>query len=245
VRAAVRLATAIALAVAVPAGAQESADKARLDEFALPVDEAGRPIEQLGHDGERLPAAQVQANDRQLAVPGPPMEARLPMAQLSPPDDDGVTRQVNDKSDSRELRTASVSTSRDSRPQASIPLAGHDRCDAQLASEQLERCLHILEVRASEFSAPEAPQMSAEQALLAERGNSEERMASTSSDLRLRLASVDPNAEFASNQELASIYLDRSPSAPAAASEQQPVEEDDGLAAVLQSLQIEVPGSGE
>ena len=131
------------------------------------------------------------------------------MTQLSQTGETAPAQQVGSRGESRQLAAGSVSTPGDSRPQASAPLAGSDSCDPQLDTEQRERCLRIIERRAAEFSAPEAPQLSAEQALLAQRGDTEELLASQSSGLRLRLASGDPDPDLESNQELASIYLDR------------------------------------
>ena len=242
-KSAARLAAILTLALALPALAQQDSDKARLDDFALPQDQAGPRIEQLGAAAQSLPAAESSDSDRQLAIPGPPAVERAPVAQLSQPGGSAPAQQVSDRGESRELAAGSVSSTGDSRPQASAPIAGSDSCDRQLDTEQLERCLRILETRAAEFSAPEAPQLSAEQALLAARGDDGDRLAARSSDLRLRLAAGDPDAEIASNQELASIYLDRT-QAQQGASTQQPAEPDDAsLAEVLQTLQIDVAGA--
>lgn len=240
---AARLAAALALGLALPAWAQEGADKARLDDFAVPQERADLRIEQLDDAAASLPAGEQLGSDRALAVPGPPQTGRAPMAQLSRPGETAPSQQLSDRAESRELAAGSVSSPNDSRPRASAPLVGSDSCDPQLDTEQLERCLRILELRAAEFSAPEAPRLSAEQALLAERGEDDERLASRSSTLRLRLAAGDPNAEFASNQELASIYLDRARTEPSPGAAQEPGETADAsLAEVLQSLQIEVAG---
>jgi hypothetical protein len=232
------LAALLALGIAVPAGAQEAADKTRLDEFDLPQDGSDPGIEQLGNAAEVLPTS-VAPSDRQLAVPGPPEVARAPVAQLSRPGEGGSAPQVSDRQESRDLASGSVSSSTDSRPQGATALAGYDRCDPQLEPERLARCRRVLELRAAEFNAAEAPKLSAEQALLAQRGDSAEQFAATSSRLRLRFASAeDPNAEMQSNQELASIYLKGpAPTAPA-----PPPQDADAasLAEVLSGLQIDV-----
>jgi len=240
-RPAARLAAAVSLGLAVPAGAQDDADKTRLDDFALPQEQAGARIEQLDTAAPSLPAAQTGAGDRELTIPGPPAADRTPVAQLSRSGETAPAQQVADRGESRDLVAGSVSSTGDSRPQASAPLAGSDSCDRQLDTEQLERCLRILETRAAEFSAPEAPRLSAEQALLAANGDDGDRLAARSSDMRLRLAAGDPDADISSNQELASIYLDRTaqPQAPGA---EQPAEVDPSLAEVLQTLQIDVAG---
>ena len=228
------------LSLALPAAAQDEADKVRLDDFALPVDAAGPRIEQLGNRTESLAPAVLPASDRELAIPGPPAAARSPVTQLSQPGEAGRPQQLSERGETRELAAGSVSSPEDSRPRASAPLGGRDRCDPQLESEQLEHCLRVIEQRAAEFSAPEPPQLSAEQVLLAERGDDGERLAATSSDLRLRLAAGDPDAESASNQELASIYLDRTRTQAPSVQEEAALDEA-RLAEVLHRLQIDVP----
>ena len=236
-----RLAAAVALfALASPAGAQDGGDKARLDDFALPRDQAAPRVEQLGGAGSALPAAETPAGDRGVTIPGPPQVERAPVPQLSRPGEIAPAAQLSDRGESRELAAGSVSSHGDSRPQASAPILGSDSCDPQLDTEQRERCLRILERRAAEFSAPEAPRLSAEQVLLAERGDDGERLAATSSDLRLRLAAGDPDAESASNQELASIYLDRTRTQAPSVQEEAALDEA-RLAEVLHRLQIDVP----
>ena len=242
-----RLVAAAALfALASPAGAQDGGDKARLDDFALPRDQAAPRVEQLGGAGSGLTAAETPAGDRGVTIPGPPQVERAPVPQLSRPGEIAPAAQLSDRGESRELAAGSVSSHGDSRPQASAPILGSDSCDPQLDTEQRERCLRILERRAAEFSAPEAPRLSAEQVLLAERGDGDDRLASASSSLRLRLAAAsDPDAELETNQELASIYLGRTPpQAQPAAPEDATALDDASLVQVLEGLQIDVPGTG-
>ena len=237
------LAAAAALGGALPASAQESGDRARLDDFALPQDDAALRVEQLDGGDRAIAPPESSTGDRELAIPGPPQVERAPVTQLSQPGQTAPAQQLSERSDSRQLAAGSVSTISDSRPQAGAPLAGNDRCDRQLDREELEQCLRILERRAAEFDAPEAPRLSAEQALLAARGDDDEFLATSSSDLRVRLAADDPDADIASNQELASILIDRRTealaSAEAAAAEQP---DDATLAQILETLQIQGPG---
>lgn len=243
-RLALALSAVVALGLASPAYAQDGVDKTRLDEFAIPVsDAAGPPIEQLGDRADSLTPLSQPAADHEVAVPGPAPAERAPVAQISRPGQDTPAQQLSERGEARQLAAGAVSSSSDSRPRATGPIGGSDRCDPQLESERFEECLRVLELRAAEFSAPEAPKLSAEQVLLAERGSDSERLASRSSDLRLKLAAGDPDAEIASNQELASIYLDR------ARAEGQPVPAPEGpptdeakLAEVLQGLQIDLSG---
>ena len=231
----------LALGLAVPASAQDEADKARLDDFAVPVSDASGPrIEQLGDRAEALTPLSQPASDHQLVVPGPAPADRAPVTQLSRPGETTPAQQLSERGESRQLAAGSVSSSADSRPRASAPLGGSDRCDPQLEGERLEECLRVLELRAEEFSAPEAPKLSAEQVLLAERGPGAERVAAQSSDLRLKLAAGDPDAEISSNQELASIYLDRA-RVQTPPPDDRAVPVDPRLAEILQGLQIELP----
>lgn len=245
-RSVVVLAVVLVAGVGLPSAAQDDASKTRLDDFAVSVDDATGPrIEQLGDKGQSLPPAGQPAGDRELAIPGPPAADRSPVTQLTQPGEPGRPQQVSERGESRQLAAGSVSSAEDSRPRATGPLGGADRCDPQLDTEQLARCQQILERRAAEFDAPEAPRLSAEQVLLAERGANDERLASRSSDLRLRLAAGDPDAEITSNQELASIYLDRPSTLGAPASADEPAVPDEGkLVEILQGLQIAVPGAG-
>ena len=118
-KSAARLAAILTLALALPALAQQDSDKARLDDFALPQDQAGPRIEQLGAAAQSLPAAESSESDRQLAIPGPPAVERAPVAQLSQPGGSAPAQQVSDRGESRELAAGSVSSTGDSRPQAS------------------------------------------------------------------------------------------------------------------------------
>jgi hypothetical protein len=236
------LASALALGLAAPAWAQEGADRARLDEFAVPQVGSGSAIEQVDRGASRIGGEQATSNDRQLAVPGPARPAREPLPQLSRPDEGGATRQVSDPALSRDVAAGSVSSSRDSRPQATGALAGNDRCDPQARSGQ-PLCDRILERRAAEFAAAEPPRLSAEQVLLAASDEDEDALAASSSRVRLRLASTDdPDADLQSNQELAAIYLRRTSEQPQQPEDSEPAE-DAALAEVLRTLQISVPGS--
>ena len=232
----------LALGLAAPAWAQDGADRARLDDFAVPNVEAGPAIEQVGRDASGIGADQAASHDRELAVPGPARAAPAPVPQLSRPEAGGATRQVSDPALSRDVVAGSVSSSRDSRPQPAATLAGHDRCDPQAEAEQPE-CARILERRAAEFAAAEPPRLSAEQVLLAESEENEGTLAANSSRVLLRLASTDdPDADLQSNQELAAIYLRRADEQPQRPAESEQTA-DTALAEVLQTLQISMDGA--
>ena len=235
----------LALALAPRAWAQDGADKARLDEFTLPAANASPGIDQLESPEQGIAPTQAPT-DRQVAVPGPPATAREPVVQLSRPDDHATPRQLSDTAQSRSLASNSVSTPRDSRPQPVAALAGQDRCDPQADPERFARCKLILELRAAEFAAAEAPRLSAEQALLAQQGEATEVLAESSSKLRLQLASgEDPDADVTSNQELAAIYLAENRPDDANSSVPEQVDSDGASPGeALESLQIGLPGTG-
>jgi hypothetical protein len=192
------------LAVSASASAQ---DRARLDDFALPASEQATGIEQLPTAAPLPPA---QRRDRSVTVPAPPRAAPRPLDQLTSADAEGIApNQLASVAASRMLAPAAVSSSADSKLQGVQRIGGRDRCDPRLDEATRADCLRILELRAAEFQATEAPQLSAEQKLLAEEQRKDERYA-PSSTLRLRLATADdPDAELSSNQEIAAIYLAR------------------------------------
>jgi len=233
---------ALVLAVAAQqAAAQDSADKTRLDEFNLPTDSAAPRVEQLDSHADALAPTAEAASDRELAVAGPPAQARGPVAQLSSPADAGPPGQLSDESQSRQLAAGSVSSPRDSRPQGAVALAGHDRCDPQADAERLAECQRILELRAAEFQAAEPPKLSAEQALLAAQGD----LPMGSARVRLRLAaSASPDADVLSNQELAAVYLASTNTPPAAVPAPEDENVDESMAQALEGLGVTVPAGG-
>jgi len=232
----------LTLALSGPLAAQDGGGKTQLDDFALPAASGEEVVEQLGARETSLATAGSAPGDRAVDVPGPAAAARAPMLQLSQPGQPAPTVQLSDQGQSRQLASGSVSSPGDSRPQGAAALGGTDRCDPQLETPQLEECRRVIERRAAEFDAPEAPQLSAEQVLLAQRGDEGQRLVPTS-DMRLRLAADDPDADRTSNQELASIYLDRQTQPPAGRPEQPDTALVEALAEVLQGLQITLPPS--
>jgi hypothetical protein len=237
------LAALLVPGLAAPAWAQESrASRVRLDDFALPQVEAGPAVVQIESEASRIPADPSVPGDRQVSVPGPAIAPREPLSQISPPDPDGITRQLSDPRQSRDVASGSVSSSDDSRPQPSPVLAGKDRCDPQGAADRAE-CARILERRAADFDAAEPPRLSAEQVLLAQSEKNEDALAAHSSRVRLRLASADdPSADVQSNQELAAIYLRREAADPEQPQAGEPAD-DAALAEVLEALQVSGAGT--
>jgi hypothetical protein len=223
--------------LAVPGQAQDRSDEVRLDDFALPQAPVARTVDQLSSgDVSRLPAQHV---DRTLAHPPKPDAAASMPSQLSATGAGGAVTQLPSTRESRLSLGTSVSNTADSAPGSVVRIGGRDRCDPQLTQKFYAECLRILELRSSEFSAPEAPVLSAEQKLLVEQRQREEGLAEMSTALRLRYATASqPDADLASNQELASIYLADPTPAPT-----EPVEDPKtpDLGEVLQNLGFQTP----
>ena len=232
----------LAVVAAGPLLAQEQADPARLDDFALPAAAQPLPVEQLT-TGDTLRAPPQHA-DRTLATP-PPSEAGGAMpAQLSAPGTGGTIAQLAGTGQSRTALTGSVADPKDRPPGAVTRIGGHDRCDPQSVQAVYAECLRILELRSDEFSAPKAPTLSAEQRLLAEQQQGDETM-TPSSALRLRLATVaQPDAELPSNQELASVYFGE-PDKPIVEQAPEPEPEQSAYATLLQGLGLPPPSTGD
>lgn len=200
--------------------AQGRSDDVRLDDFALPPASSAGPVDQLSaNDTDRVPEQHV---DRTLARPPAPDAGKSMPSQISASGGGGDVAQLPSTRDSRLSSGTSVSNTTDSAPGSVIRIGGRDRCDPQLAQKVYAECLRILELRSSEFSAPEAPALSAEQKLLVEQRQLQEGAAEMSTALRLRFATAaQPDADLTSNQELASIYL----AEPAPAPPTEPVED--------------------
>lgn len=225
---------AIALLSMAPAMAQ-SADKTRLDEFAVSAPESNAQVEQLEpRAASQIADASSPAVDRMLTVPRVP-GTQGPLVQLSSPEQGSATAQVASHAESRQLVSASASSTRDSRPRAMAALTGEDRCKPDSDAERSGQCQRILERRANEFSAAEAPRLSAEQVLLTQRPQNDEAAASVAHQ-RARLAGTGmPDADLSGNQELASLYLPK-PQEPSA-SEQPATQEPIDAGAIVQVLQ--------
>ena len=194
----------VLLLAAAPAAGQ---DRARLDDFALPPSEQAVAIDQLP-TVEAAPAEQPR--DRSLAVPQPAPAPRAPLDQLAEPGEATAPSQLTARAASRRLAPAAVSSAADSRPAPAGPIGGADRCDPQaLEGQDRAECLRILELRAAEFNATEAPRMSAEEKLLADQRRRDDE-ARPSAARRVSLAAADdPDADLVTNQEIAAIYLER------------------------------------
>lgn len=245
-----RLRAAFIAAIALLHGglalAQEEADKARIDDFAVPNpnDETGLQIEQLG-SGETKIAPAPSIGERTLEVENAVTtiaggEAGAPVAQLSSAESDTSSEQLNRSEDDGNIADAAVSSTADSRPESIERLPGIDRCDPQSSEEETARCLAILELRAAEFSAAEPPRLSAEQVLLAEQLREPDVLARLSSNIQLRLAQNDPDADTRSNQELAAIVLSQDP-LPDRPGAQDPEERLDDVSELVEAIRLGLP----
>jgi hypothetical protein len=228
----------LATVVAAAGHAQDRGDQARLDDFAVPQAPATLPVEQVSSgDTARLPEQHV---DRTLARHGASNASAAMPAQLSTTGAGGAVAQLPSVRDSRLPSGTAVSNPADSAPGSIVRIGGNDRCDPQLTQKFYAECLRILELRSNEFSAPEAPTLSAEQRLLVEQRQRDEAVAEVSPMLRLRYATAtQPDADLQSNQELASIYLpDPTPPAPTAPAEDPKAAD---LGELLRNMGLEAP----
>jgi hypothetical protein len=233
-----------------PLLAQAQADPARLDDFAVSTarDDPSH-VDQLSPEIDRA-RAPAQPRDRAIATPPAPGAPSTDLSQVSVRKQGADQAQLSHAGAVPDESHASVSSTADSRPQAVARLGGHDRCDPQLAGDALERCKRILELRAQEFNAPAAPQLSAEQQLLAEQRAEEEQQSGRSPATRLRLASRDePDADLQSNQELAALYLAKqqqqqqpTPAGTGHPDDPQATAGDTALAQILNALQVQSTG---
>lgn len=217
--------------------AQGQVDPVRLDDFAV----KGSPdnsleVEQLSTHEDNAGSA-PQSHERTVVTESPLGPPNADVPQLSRSGETPDQAQLSEGGSTPDESSAAVSSPAQSRPDGVQRLAGSDRCDPQLGGSALARCRHILELRAQEFHAPTAPQLSPEQKLLSEQ-LANEHGADRSAETRVRLASRDdPDAELPTNQELASLYLDRPASSPDQAPDQAAPVPDASLAQVLEALQ--------
>jgi hypothetical protein len=228
------------LLAAAPAtvAAQAQDDPVRLDDLAVSAsaDDSLR-VPQLSTSEAQVDDA-PQPHDRAIATEARPEQPAPAVSQVAPNGRATEQAQLSKAGAPPDESHAAVSSRAQSRPGAVEHLAGTDRCDPQLGDAELERCRHILELRAQEFHAPAPPQLSAEQKLLAEQRASED-SPNRSAETRLRLASRDdPDAELKSNQELAALYLGRQAPPPTQSPDASAPAIDESLAKILDALQI-------
>lgn len=227
---------ALLIIAASPGMAQDGESRTRLDDFAVGPGDGSLSVEQVPPGTETVQPL-PQARDRAIASVPRGGRPSLRPDQLSIDDESAAPAQLSEGANPTGPIPSAGSSAADSRPQGVTRLAGSDRCDPQLPERDLLRCLRILEMRAQEFNAPAPPQLSAEESLLAAQQSDEERAMARSSDIRLRLVSMqNPDADLGSNQELASIYLDRSIPAAAAPPREELPEEAASLADILMSV---------
>ncbi|MET0374755.1 MAG: hypothetical protein ABW128_10920, partial [Rhizorhabdus sp.] len=150
-------------------------------------------------------------------------EGARPLTQLAPPG-----RTV--------APSPALSQRADSAPGSTVKLIGADRCDPQSPdARDLARCRRIIELRAAEFSAAEAPMLSAEQSLLIEQ-QARERKLSVSRDSSARMARIAEDPNERTNQELAAVVLGSPAGDSLPRPDADPTSEASALAEVLQAI---------
>ncbi|MGN3974130.1 hypothetical protein [Tsuneonella sp. SYSU-LHT278] len=203
--------------------AQANAEKARLDDFAAPQASSGVEVGQIA--STRGPVAVEQRVDRTVTVPPPPQRSRPDSIQQVSA---GVARepvgQVAPAGDRSAQAAPALSRREEGRRADAAPLGGNDRCDPQAGTEkEMALCRRVIELRAREFSATEAPRLSPEQELLAREARSER---ASLADLAGRGgAGRAPDAEERAAQELGFLTLPSQST--------RPVEEDETADASL------------
>lgn len=235
-----RLASILALAplLCSQAQAQESGDRARLDDFAIPhaAETQTSQIDQLGERESGIRTTQRPLT-RSVEIQNIGVPSGDQVTQVSRGGPNTESQQLSERDDAGDIADVAVSSSADSRIGNAVRLQGTDRCDPKAGEEATARCLAILELRASEFDAVEAPQLSPEQVLLAERGERPDRRARPSTDQHLRHALTDPDADSRSNQELAAYSFGQSP--PQTSVGQPEAEESpDAMAELVEAIRI-------
>lgn len=191
-----------------PLVAQDFGDKVHLDDFA--VESAGDEITEMTQVGDApaLDQSAVMRSDREVSVTalssGNSKNADL--QQLGEPKHAGVPEQIVRAGAERGKTVAPISSPKDSKPEPATRMTGPDACDPHSVSARRDpRCRRILELRSSEFHAPEAPKLSAEQELLAEQETRARKIATYPARSRELFA----NPDDISTQELAATAMER------------------------------------
>lgn len=222
--------------------AQESGDKARLDDFALPSSEQPLRVEQVTRGTAAVvPSLPAGQRDRTLARPSRSDPAGTMPRQLSAPNQSGEVAQLATVSQSRTALAAVASNPKDRLPGGVQRIGGEDRCDPAQEKSAYAECLRILELRADEFHAPEAPTLSPEQRLLGEMRQTDEHLTGANGTLRMRAVTGGrADADLQSNQELAAIVLASQQPSTQPTAEQTEADKTAALAEVLQALGVPV-----
>lgn len=228
------LAAALGL-VATTAPAQDNAAKARLDEFAAPTSTTGIVAEQVASPSASAAVAVDQPVDRSIGSAQSMPATRTPATdQVAPAVPHAPVRQVSQPGDRQAQAAAPLSRREEGRPQGTERLDGADRCDPQARSaEAIALCKRIIELRAREFSATEAPRLSAEQELLARQSSA---TGGTLANLEWN-ERAPTNAEERAAQELGFLAL-AEPGQTPPPEEEQPA--DSGLSEALRGILVQM-----
>jgi hypothetical protein len=218
-------------AAAAPATAQENAAMTRIDDFAPSASNAGVAVAQVG-DGAGESSAS-RAVDTPVQVRAGPITTK----QLSGVDErQSHTAQLAPAGDRSPQAAPPLSSRTDGRPGNVVRLDGQDRCDPQdVDAKRRDLCRRVLELRAREFSATQAPKLSAEEALLAQQFRRELGSLSTNADLERRREAADP--EETATQELGFLL---SPAQQPPASAPAPADKAETLGEALKGVLVDM-----
>ena len=220
------------------ASGQDAHERVHLDGFDVPQQPVARQseIDQLDMSIAAASRA-IPDQGRTVIVQNVSQKVEGSITQLSQSDEGAPPAQLSEAGQFRDTGLAAISDSSQSRPRGDNSVEGVDRCEQQPGQPLATQCAQILERRANEFAATEAPVMSPEQVLLAEHADEAGVLAQQSSDFRLALARGDPRAELLSNQELASISLAQgvNDGPRSVSAEEAPL---DQMAEILEAIQI-------
>lgn len=164
-----RLQSALVLLACLVSASGKAQDRARLDEFAIPLKTDGTGIEQIEPVivDEGMPEQRV---DRSLGEPAHHEDQSTPMDQLSSQglDAGSLPAQVNLSSRSADA-PAALTQRVEGRDVKAEAVVGNDRCDpASLVDEADDYCSHVIETRAAGFAGRGPLLLSPEQKLLSE-----------------------------------------------------------------------------
>ncbi len=225
------LIAALGLAAGSAALAQQRSDRVRIDDFAAaPAAEPGVVLGQIAPNDALVTTEQARDRSVATAQPRPPSGAQ-DVAQVAPRNNSAPLRQVGTAGDRSPVAGPALSRREEGWPTGAERLAGADRCDPQAQdAQERAQCLRILELRAAEFSATEAPRLSAEQELLARQAMKSG--TSLATDFMVDRADKSLfDADERNSQELGFLAFNQPP-----APSEMPTEEEAGNAALGEAI---------
>lgn len=219
--------------------AQVHSDKARLDDFAMPPADVRVEVGQVSSTAPSVVVEQKIERSVAAAPASPSGVRSAGTEQLGDKADRGPVRQLGPVGERVTTASAPLSKREDGRPTGAERLAGSDRCDPQAGTVQMRaECRRILELRAAEFNATEAPRLSAEQELLARQtAKSGTSLATDFTIDRADKALFD--ADERNSQELGFVALNRPPPSPDSPPSDDPAG-DAGLSDAIKSVLVQM-----